>query len=145
MLQEKRTGGERGLLPGRTGRTEAKGTGIKLINKNAGFLTGNFGRRKLFFAMLIRVVANMRFTNGTLYRARSSGAMLAADVDSAEAEDNVSTGGGASKAHHGTEARKEKQLIELMAKLGAGWPGNDLVIEHGTLCVDGNVNEKTVG
>ena len=57
----------------------------------------------------------------------------------------MAAGGGASEAHHGTEARKEKQLIELMAKLGTGWPGNNLIIEHGALRVDGDVNQETVG
>jgi hypothetical protein len=37
MLQVRRTGGEEGLLTEGTGRMEAKGTGIKLTNENAGF------------------------------------------------------------------------------------------------------------
>jgi hypothetical protein len=37
MLQVRRTGGEKGALTGGTGRTEAKGTGKELVNKNAGF------------------------------------------------------------------------------------------------------------
>jgi len=39
---------------------------------------------------------------------------LAADVNRAEAENHVAAGGLPAKAHHRTEAREQKHLIELM-------------------------------
>ena len=94
MLQVRRTGGERGLLTEGTGRTEAKGTGIKLINKNAGF-RWEFAEGKSFLAMLISVLVKIHVSirNATLLRGAAGRRLLrdavlfelAADVDGAEA------------------------------------------------------------
>src|SRR6266403_238106 len=71
--------------------------------------------------------------------------MLAADADGAEAQDYVAAGDGAAEALHGTEAREQEHLIELMAQIHAVRAGNDLVADHLAVLVYGDINEQAVG
>src|SRR6266403_2951263 len=70
--------------------------------------------------------------------------MLAADADGAEAEDYVAAGDGAAEALHGAEAREKEHLIELMAQVHAVRAGNNLVADHLTVLIHGNIDEQAV-
>src|SRR6266403_3247880 len=70
--------------------------------------------------------------------------MLAADADGAEAEDYVAAGDGAAEALHGAEAREKEHLIELMAQVHAVRAGNNLVADHLTVLIHGDINEQAV-
>src|SRR6266850_5450933 len=69
---------------------------------------------------------------------------LAADADSAETENHVAAGRGTAEAQHGAEAGEKQHLVKLAPEFQAVWAGENLVIGHVALCVDGNVQKKTV-
>lgn len=53
-------------------------------------------------------------SEGRPYKNLKRFALLAADVDGAEAQDYVATRGGTTEAKHRTEAREDQHLVELM-------------------------------
>src|SRR5258706_4864682 len=69
---------------------------------------------------------------------------LASDADGAEAQNYVAAGGGAAETHHGTEAREQEHLIELMAEVDALGAGDNLVGDHLAVLIHGDIDEQTV-
>src|SRR5580700_8338797 len=88
--------------------------------------------------------AKKKTEHGGLERAPNFHGGLAADTNSAEAEDDVAAGGGPAKAHHGAEAGEEKHLVQLMAQIGAGGSGKNLIVSHLAVGIDGDVDEKAM-
>ena len=56
----------------------------------------------------------------------------------------MAAGGWPAKAHHRTEAREQKHLVELMTQIGTVGSRKDLIVGHLAVSVDGYVDEKAV-
>jgi hypothetical protein len=69
---------------------------------------------------------------------------LAADADGAEAQDDVAAGSGPAKAGHRVEAREEQHLIELVLHFAGSWTGENLVVQHLTAGIDGDIDHQAV-
>lgn len=69
---------------------------------------------------------------------------LAADVDGAKAEDDVTAGCGTAKTQHRTEAREDQNLIELVADIRRVGAGEDVVSGHLTVGAHSDVDEKII-
>src|SRR6266849_9578788 len=68
----------------------------------------------------------------------------AADADGAEAEHHVAAGSGTAEAQHGAEARKEQHLVKLAPEFQAVGAGDNLIIGHVALGIDGDVQQEAV-
>src|SRR5438132_473579 len=75
------------------------------------------------------------------FRIRTDGDVLR---DDAETENHVAAGRGTAEAQHGAEAGEKQHLVKLAPEFQAVWAGENLVISHVALCIDGNVQKKTV-
>src|SRR5437879_1060229 len=70
--------------------------------------------------------------------------MFSANADGAETEHHVAAGSRTAKTHHGAEAREKQNLVKLAAKFHARRPGENLVIRHLAVRVDGDINQQAV-
>ncbi len=68
----------------------------------------------------------------------------AADVDRAEAEDDVAAGGGPAEAEHRTEAGEEQHLIELVPKIRASGTRQNLIADHLAVGIDGYIEKQAM-
>src|SRR5258708_3229244 len=68
----------------------------------------------------------------------------AADADGAEAENHVAAGSGTAEAQHGAEAGEEQHLVELALEFQAVWAGENLIVGHVALGIDGDVQQEAV-
>src|SRR5260370_9703668 len=57
----------------------------------------------------------------------------------------MAAGSGTAEAQHGAEAREEQHLVKLAAEFQAVWAGNNLIIGHVALGIDGDVEQEAVG
>ena len=67
---------------------------------------------------------------------------LSPDVDRAEAHHHVTAGHRAAEAHHWAEARKEQNLIQLVAQLRRIGTGQNAIRAHTAFRVDGDIDEE---
>ena len=56
----------------------------------------------------------------------------------------MAASGGPSEAHHRAESREEQKLIELAAKSAVARPGENLIADHLTLRVNGDVHKQAM-
>src|SRR4051812_35452581 len=84
------------------------------------------------------------FISLLLYFTASLLLFSAADVNGAEAEDDVAAGGGPAEAEHGTEAGEEQHLIELVPKIRASGTRQNLIANHLAVGIDGYIEKQAM-
>src|SRR6266567_8855828 len=68
----------------------------------------------------------------------------AADADGAETENHVAAGPRTAKTQHGTEAREKQHLVKLAPEFQAVRAGENLIVGHVALGIDGDVQQEAV-
>src|SRR5208282_2988231 len=90
--------------------------------------------------------------NRSEHRARARGSeetknfhgALAANVHSAEVENDMAAGGGPAKTQHRAETREKKNLVELMAQRRTRGAGKNFIVHHLATSVDSDINLKAL-
>src|SRR5260370_2595246 len=68
----------------------------------------------------------------------------AANAHGAEAQNNMASRGGPAETQHRAEAREKKHLVQLVAKIDARRPGENLVVHHPAVGVNSDIHEQAV-